>query len=117
MNRAISSSLKWRGPVVLEREEGRGRLGRGFFSLLDRAAIARGAAGFEALADVILRDARGTGVAERFVPASVVSVIVRVDDEAYRLVRNLQFLQRCLRSEEHTSELQSQANLVWRRLL
>src|SRR6266850_1335733 len=47
-------------------------------------------------ANVILGDERGAGVVERYVSAGVVSVIVRVDDEAHGLVRNFQFLQRGL---------------------
>src|SRR5260370_30357086 len=117
-----------RGDVVLKGDDGERVLLRWFFFHLDGAAITRGSAGFEALANIVLRNDRGTRVAEGHVSAGVVPVIVRVDDEAHRLVCNLQFFQRGLdffsqgselvvRSEEQTSELQSHLNLVCRLLL
>src|SRR5712664_190949 len=47
-------------------------------------------------ADVILRNERGAGVVKRDVSAGVVSVIVRVDGEAHRLVRDAKIFERGL---------------------
>jgi hypothetical protein len=54
---------------------------------MHRAAVARGAASLEALADVIVGDDRSLPL-EVGISTDVIAMIVRVDDEAYRLVGN-----------------------------
>ena len=93
------------GDVVVKRDDRQGRLLRGFIFHLHGAAISGHAAGFQALAHIVLCDHRGTRVAEWRIPAGVVAVVVSVNDEAHRLVRNFQILQRGLDFFRQRSEL------------
>lgn len=54
---------------------------------MHRPAVARLTALFQPLANIIVSD-DGRLLLEEFVPARVVSVVMRVDDEAHRLVGN-----------------------------
>src|SRR5208283_4933682 len=68
---------------------------------MHRTAVACLAAFFQALADIVMRD-DGRLLLEKFVPARMVFMVMRVDDEAHRLVGNAlerllnSFRQRCV---------------------
>src|SRR3989442_15117498 len=91
------------GDVVVKRDDRQGRLLRWFIFHLHGAAISGHAAGFQALAHIVLCDHRGTRVAEWRIPAGVVAVVVGVNDEAHRLVRNFPILQPGLGFFSHRS--------------
>jgi len=83
---------------------GSAALAAGFTSALIELPLRR-CRRIRAACDIILSDERRAGIVERYVSAGVVSVKVRVDDEAHGLVRNFQFLQRGLDFFRQRSEL------------
>ncbi len=89
-------AIQMHGHVVIERDDRQRFFGCGLHIHVHRAAIAGGAARFQSLAHIVLRDDRRL-LLEIRVPAGVIAVIVRVDDEPHRLVgdafqRRLNFL-------------------------
>ena len=93
VQRADVFAVEVDGDVVLEGDDGE----RGFFGglvfHLDAAAVAGDAAGFEALANVVLGDDASSPRWRRAVPAGVIAVIVGVDDEADGLVGDAEIFQ------------------------
>lgn len=81
---------------MLEGDDGERSFFGGLGFHLYGAAIARGAAGDEALANVVLSYKSGTGGGKWSVAAAVIAVIVGVDDEAHGLVGDAEIFERGL---------------------
>jgi len=96
VERADVFAIEVDGDVMLEGDDRESGLFGGLVFHFQGAAIASGAAGDEALADVILRDDGGTRVGEGRITAAVIAVIVGVDDEADRLVGDFEIFERGL---------------------
>src|SRR5215471_5079708 len=91
MQRANVFAIQVHAHVVLNSDDRQRRFRRRFDFGLNRTAIgtdAGDATAFQSLAHIVLGNHRGTRVAERLVPAGVITVIVSVDDKPHGFVGN-----------------------------
>src|SRR5271165_3498167 len=87
MQRADVFSVQMHGDIVIKRDDRQRALRLSLLFHVHRSAGTRLAAFLQSFADVIVRN-DGSLLLKKFVPARVVSVVVRVDDKAHWLVGN-----------------------------
>src|SRR5579862_2009442 len=87
MQRSYVLPIQVHSHIMIERDDGQRLFGLRFGLKFHRAIVPCSATLLEALADVILRD-DGRGLLENSVPSRVIFVIMRINDEPYRLVRD-----------------------------